>query len=260
MDWAARGVGLRVGGHRGSSALAPENTMAAFERSVTDGALYAETDIRRTADGALVLLHDATVDRTTDGRGPISELTLADARTLDAGGWYGASFAGQHILELDEFLGWVEGQPSFGAALEVKAVSVGAEVAQRAWASAARLRLAIYSFLPEEIRAAKAAQPQMPCVLLLRLTDDPAEVLSWIEACGADGADVPWQWNALEVLAAMRERGMVIGGGSATGDQAAQELLDQGVDMIDTDDPAAMLATVARLGGGVAKEDRAGAS
>lgn len=244
MDWRARAIGLRVGGHRGSSAVAPENTYAAFERSVQDGAEYVETDIRRSADGHLVLMHDATLDRTTNGHGRVSDATLAALGELDAGAWFGADVAGQRVPRFPDFLRWIEERPTFGAALEVKAVGVGAEVARAAWASPARERLAIYSFLPDEIRDAKTAAPEVPCVLLLRLSDDPDAVLGRIEACGADGADVPWQWDARALLSGMRERGLLIGGGSASGDQAADVLVQTGVDMIDTDDPAAMLSAV----------------
>ena len=247
MDWSARSVGLRVGGHRGTSARAPENTVAAFELSVADGAVYVETDIRQTADGALVVMHDATVDRTTDGHGPVAGLNLADVLKLDAGAWYGPDFRGQRVMQFDEFLRWVEGQRGFGAAIEVKAAGIGGEVARRAWASPSREHFAIYSFLPHEIVAAKAAEPDLQCVLLLRLDDDPALVVDRISACHADGADVPWQWKAIDLIAAMRDRNWLVGGGSAAGDQAARELLDLGVDMIDTDDPAAMLATAGRL-------------
>ena len=247
MDWSARSVGLRVGGHRGTSARAPENTVAAFELSVADGAVYVETDIRQTADGALVVMHDATVDRTTDGHGPIAGLSLAEVLRLDAGAWYGPDFGGQRVMQFDEFLRWVEGRRGFGAAIEVKAAGIGGEVARRAWASPSREHFAIYSFLPNEIVAAKAAQPDLQCVLLLRLDDDPALVVDRISACHADGADVPWQWKAIDLIAAMRDRNWLVGGGSAAGDQAARELLDLGVDMIDTDDPAAMLATAGRL-------------
>jgi len=247
MDWSARSIGLRVGGHRGTSARAPENTVAAFELSVSDGAVYVETDIRQTADGALVVMHDATVDRTTDGHGPIADLSLAEVLRLDAGAWYAPDFRGQRVMEFDEFLRWVEGQRGFGAAIEVKAAGIGGEVARRAWASLSREQFAIYSFLPNEILAAKAAEPDLPCVLLLRLDDDPALVVDRITACHADGADVPWQWKAVDLIAAMRDRNWLVGGGSADGDQAARELLDLGVDMIDTDDPAAMLATAGRL-------------
>jgi glycerophosphoryl diester phosphodiesterase len=150
-------------------------------------------------------------------------------------------------MQFDEFLRWVEGRRGFGAAIEVKAAGIGGEVARRAWASPSREHFAIYSFLPDEILAAKAAEPDLPCVLLLRLDDDPALVVDRIIACHADGADVPWQWNAVDLISAMRDRNWLVGGGSAAGDQAARELLDLGVDMIDTDDPAAMLATAGRL-------------
>jgi len=249
MDWRARSIGLRVGGHRGASAAAPENTWAAFEQAVAEGAAYVETDIRRTADGALVLLHDSTLERTTDGTGPVSAVSRAELDLLDAGAWFGDRFRGQRIPGFAAFLRWIEGHPSMGAALEVKAAGVGGEVAEAAWSSPARDRLAIYAFDPAEIRAAKAARPEVPCVLLLRLTDDPAQVVAGIEACGADGADVPWQWNAVALHAEMRARGLLVGGGSAAGDEAADVLLATGVDMIDTDGPGAMLATVAALAG-----------
>jgi glycerophosphoryl diester phosphodiesterase len=250
MDWLARGIGLRVGGHRGASAVAPENTYVAFEQAIREGAVYSETDIRKTADGQLVLMHDATLGRTTNGRGPVSEMTLANLGELDAGAWFGEAFRGQRIPEFRAFLRWVEDRAPFGAALEVKSTGIGAEVAELAWASPARDRLAIYAFDPREVRSAKAVSPELPCILLLELTADPDTVLASIEACGADGADVPWQWNAQALLAGMRERGLLIGGGSATGGEAADRLVALGVDMIDTDGPAAMLAAVRGLAGG----------
>lgn len=249
MDWRARGVGLRVGGHRGASAVAPENTYAAFERALADGAVYTETDVRATNDGALVLLHDATLDRTTDGAGPVSAITLEGLRELDAGAWFDASFRGQRVPELPAFLTWIESHAGFGAAIEVKATGVGGAVAGLAWASPARDRLSIYAFDAEEIRAAKAIAPDLACVLLLHLTDDPGQVVARIDACGADGADVPWQWNAVELLAEMRRRGWLVGGGSDEGGQAARELVELGVDVIDTDHPAALLAAVRGLAG-----------
>ena len=250
MDWRARGIGLRVGGHRGASAVAPENTYAAFERAIADGGAYTETDVRATSDGALVLVHDATLDRTTDGSGPVAGLTLEELRKLDAGAWFDPSFRGERVPELPDFLAWIEGRAPFGAAIEVKARGVGGAVAAAAWASSARDRLCIYAFDADEIRAAKAAAPDLPCILLLRLTDDPDKVVARIDACGADGADVPWQWNAAGLLADMRARGWLVGGGSDEGGAAARELVEQGVDVIDTDDPAALLAAVARLAGG----------
>jgi glycerophosphoryl diester phosphodiesterase len=192
-------------------------------------------------------MHDAMLDRTTNGRGPVSGVTLEELRRLDAGSWFGEAFRGELIPELPGFLSWIETRAPFGAAIEVKATGVGGAVAAAAWASTARDRLCIYAFEADEIRAAKAAAPDLPCVLLLRLTDEPNDVLARIEACGADGADVPWQWKAVALLAAMRVRGYLVGGGSDEGGQAARELVEQGVDVIDTDHPAALLAAVRGL-------------
>jgi glycerophosphoryl diester phosphodiesterase len=247
MDWRARGIGLRVGGHRGASAAAPENTFAAFDAAVAEGAVYTETDVRLTSDGELILLHDPTLDRTTDAGGPVSARSLEELRGIDAGSWFGPSFAGQRIPEFEAFLRWIEARSPFGAAIEIKATGIGGRVADLAWASSARDHLAIYAFDAREIQAAKAAQPDLPCVLLLHLTDDPDAVLDRISACGADGADVPWQWHATRLLDGMRERGLLIGGGSSDLGQAAQQLLDLGADMIDTDGPRAMLDAVARI-------------
>jgi glycerophosphoryl diester phosphodiesterase len=247
MDWRARGIGLRVGGHRGSSVASPENTYAAFERAEHDGAAYVETDIRRTADGTLVLLHDTSLDRTTDGHGPVADANLGAIRALDAGGWFGGAFRGERVPEFLGFLQWLEARSSLGAALEVKAVGTGGEVARLAWASPARDRLAIYSFHVDEIRAAKAQAPNLPCVLLLEMTADPGAVMARIRESGADGADVPWQWNAHSLLVDMREQNLLVGGGTADGPEAAVPLVELGVDLIDTDRPAEMLAAIRGL-------------
>jgi glycerophosphoryl diester phosphodiesterase len=249
VDWRARAVGLRVGGHRGSSAIAPENTYASFQQCIKDGGLYTETDVRATSDGAMVLVHDATLDRTTDGAGPVSGMTLAQLRQLDAGSWFGEAFRGERVPELDAFLTWIEARAPFGAALEIKGQGLGGRIAELAWASSTRDNLCIYAFDAEEIRLAKAVAPELPCVLLLHLSDDPDQVIARIEACGGNGADVPWQWNAVDLIAGMRERGYLVGGGSDEGGRTAREQIGLGVDMIDTDDPAALLAAVRALPG-----------
>ena len=78
-------AGFQVIAHRGGRGLGPENTLVAFRRSLAAGADVLEMDVRTTADGHLVVLHDATVDRTTDGRGAVKEMTLAQIKSLDAG-------------------------------------------------------------------------------------------------------------------------------------------------------------------------------
>ena len=88
--------------HRGASAYAPENTLAAFQLARQQGALAIEFDAKLTLDGHVVVIHDQTVDRTTDGTGNVTRLPLAALRELDAGSWLSANFRGEKIPTLDE--------------------------------------------------------------------------------------------------------------------------------------------------------------
>lgn len=89
-------------GHRGASGYAPEHTFASYQRALEIGVDYIEQDLQMTRDGVLVVMHDPTLDRTTDGRGPVIERTLAEVKRCDAGSWFGAAFAGQRVPTLRE--------------------------------------------------------------------------------------------------------------------------------------------------------------
>ena len=90
--------------HRGTSAVRPENTLAAFECAKAMGAKGIEFDVQATADGALVVHHDYRLDRTTSGSGLVFERDLSYVRSLDAGSWFGAAFGGERVPLLDEVL------------------------------------------------------------------------------------------------------------------------------------------------------------
>jgi glycerophosphoryl diester phosphodiesterase len=93
-----------IAGHRGDRSTAPENTLASLQAALDSTLDFAETDVQLTADGVPVLLHDPTVDRTTDGTGLVRDFTLEQLRTLDAGSWYSAEFVGTRVPTLEEFL------------------------------------------------------------------------------------------------------------------------------------------------------------
>ncbi len=103
-------------GHRGDAADAPENTMAAVDRAHRAGVDWVENDVQRTRDGQLVVMHDATLDRTTDARARyphrapwrIADFTLAEIERLDAGSWFGGGFTGQRVPTLDGYLRRIE--------------------------------------------------------------------------------------------------------------------------------------------------------
>jgi len=93
----------KVVGHRGLIFQAPENTLAGFEACM-NLRLGLELDIQRTKDGVLVLMHDSEVNRTTNGKGKVSEITLAELKKLDAGSWFDIRFKGEKVPTLEEFL------------------------------------------------------------------------------------------------------------------------------------------------------------
>jgi glycerophosphoryl diester phosphodiesterase len=90
--------------HRGAMATYPENTLPAFYAAIEAGAHMIEFDVALTNDGKMVILHDAMVDRTTDGKGRVDELTLEEIKKLDAGSWKSPEFEGVSIPTLDEVL------------------------------------------------------------------------------------------------------------------------------------------------------------
>ncbi len=112
--------------HRGASGDYPENTLVAFAAAIEAGARMCELDVQLSADRVAVVIHDDTVDRTTDGRGAVASMTLAELRRLDAGRRYRPRFTGVRIPTLDEVLSLSKGRCALN--LELKAAGVEAEV------------------------------------------------------------------------------------------------------------------------------------
>ena len=97
---------VEVIAHRGASAERPENTMSSFRRAAELEADRIELDVQLTRDGQVVVFHDADLDRTTDGSGPLTEHTWDELSRLDAGSWMSPEFAGERIPRLVEVLEW----------------------------------------------------------------------------------------------------------------------------------------------------------
>lgn len=96
--------------HRGASGWAPENTLVGFELAIEQGADFLECDVHLARDGRLVVIHDDTVDRTTDGHGQVRDFTVAELQRLDAGSWLDPRFRGTRLPTLDELLTWAKGR------------------------------------------------------------------------------------------------------------------------------------------------------
>lgn len=104
-----QGHDLTITGHRGAAGLAPENTMPAIKEALKYKADRIEVDVRQTRDGILVLMHDSTVDRTTDGSGLVAARSLKELQELDAGEWFSAAYSGTKIPKLEEVIKTVRG-------------------------------------------------------------------------------------------------------------------------------------------------------
>jgi glycerophosphoryl diester phosphodiesterase len=163
----------RVIGHRGAALSAPENTLAGFCMAAARDVTGVEFDVRLTADGRCILLHDDTLDRTTSGSGPAAALAYEEIRRLDAGAWFGPDFTGQRVPSLEETIDLLA-ELNLGAVIELKP-HPGAEaatgrtaamvVAER-WPAHLEPPL-ISSFKAPALAAARAAAPQLQRALLV---------------------------------------------------------------------------------------------
>jgi glycerophosphoryl diester phosphodiesterase len=111
--------------HRGFSGRYPENTIRAFKEAIAMGCRWLECDVRLTADGVPVVIHDSTLDRTTDGSGAVSSMTSDDIRALDAGSWMNPAFSGERVPTLMELLDVVDGKAQIVIELKLEPSRIG---------------------------------------------------------------------------------------------------------------------------------------
>ena len=159
--------------HRGAGKLAPENTLAAFKRGASHGYCMFECDVKLSSDGVPFLLHDDTLERTTDGQGIAGQQTWQALQKLDAGRWHSATYAGEPIPSLETIADYCI-ENNFDLNIEIKPTTgadqltgeVVARHAARLWQNAARKPL-LTSFKPDALQAALDAAPELPRGLLL---------------------------------------------------------------------------------------------
>ncbi|MCA3262377.1 MAG: glycerophosphodiester phosphodiesterase [Telmatospirillum sp.] len=230
----------RIVGHRGAKANAPENTLVAIRRAHEEGATWIEFDAKLTKDNAVVLMHDETLDRTSNGKGPVAEATLAEIKKLDAGAWFGPAFKGETIPTLEEAMALMASL-GMGFNIEIKPCpGREAETAERACASVlANWRgptPIVSSFKRQSLAAAQATAPSLPRGYL-------AEELgrSWradAEALGCVAIHPGWKHLTRQLVRDIKEAGMKALVWTVNEPARARELVAWGVDSIITDRPA----------------------
>jgi len=159
--------------HRGFSGMAPENTLVAFEQALELGCDAIECDVHCTADGHVVIMHDANVDRTTNGSGPISGMTLAELKQLDAGSWKDAAYTGERVPTLAEALQLIGDRAVL--IIEVKQAGIEQAMVDVVRAEGALRRVFVFSFHHESVKRVRAIEPLIPCGWLTGGTQDPSD-------------------------------------------------------------------------------------
>lgn len=234
---------FHIWAHRGYSAVAPENTLAAFRAAETAGADGIELDIQLSRDGIPVVLHDETVDRTTDGRGTASDFTLPELRELDAGFWFDPAFAGEPLPSLEEVLAWAEGRLRLN--LEIKAAAAGRAILDLL-PSFPRVRLLISSFDHSLLESLHRARPELPLGFLLD-SYFWRRALGRATACGAESLNPRHDRLSRPLLAACRKQGLAVYPWTIDDPRQAVRLWRQGVSGVFTNDPAAIGRAMSRF-------------
>jgi glycerophosphoryl diester phosphodiesterase len=217
--------------HRGASLIAPENTFAAADAALDKGAHMIELDVRESADGVLYVLHDLTLDRTTDGTGPIHHHSAAEIDALDAGRWFGSEFEGQRIPRLDAYLDHLRSRGA-GAYVEIK------------WCDAARCAAILrdtgmidasfcFSFKPEMRQAMRAAAPELRQMITLSIARNVSVARSLF---GASLIEIEASECQPAIIEAARAEGLQIMGYTESDDrQVFRRYRDAGLDYINLD-------------------------
>jgi len=230
--------GFFVWAHRGASALAPENTLAAFLAAEAAGAGGLEFDVQLSRDGIPVVLHDATVDRTSDGRGPIAGFSLAELRQLDAGCWFGTAFAGENIPTLQEVLLWGSKRLRFN--IEIKDSAAGQAVLDlsRRYRQAS---IVVSSFDHELLRKLRRSAPQLPLAFLWEQQNWAAAV-ERAAACAAESFNPRYDCLSAELVAACHRRGLAVYAWTVDAVATLERCWQLGVDGVFCNDPRRVLA------------------
>jgi glycerophosphoryl diester phosphodiesterase len=231
---------LLVTAHAACGGHAPENTLAGVRKALDLAADAVEVDVRCTADGVPVLLHDETVDRTTNGKGAISLMTFAEARRLDAGD---GRFPGEPIPSLQEALVLARGRALL--VLELKQAGVEEAVLDVVRREGDVRGCVVYSFLPSIVARVRRLEPRLPCVLAAAAVTDRGELLDSVLTLNAQGVAVPHSLVDEELVAETVRRSLRLYCWTVNEEPEMRRLIACGVDGITSDYPERVRAALA---------------
>jgi glycerophosphoryl diester phosphodiesterase len=234
----------RVIAHRGFSGAAPENTIAAVRAAIEIKADMAEIDVTLTSDGRIVVIHDETLDRTTNGNGMVSDVSRAELQLLDAGSWFAPQFAGERIPSLDAVLDAVEGRILLN--IEIKTESVARGIVGQL---AATIRehgmidqVVVSSFSPTALEEMHTAAPEIRSAVLYNTEfhkgQDAVEIVTDL---GASVFNIKRQRLTRKMLRRCREHEIPVGIYTVNDPRQMRRLVKKGINAIFTDHPDRLL-------------------
>lgn len=239
-----RDGGFGIIAHRGAAAIAPENTLAAMRISFDRGVDFVEADLHLSSDGVPVLMHDPDVERTTNGRGLVSNLTLAELKSLDAGSWFAPEFAGEQIPTLEEFLDELT-QTNSRALIELKGEWADEQVEYAVGLLRERYlvdRVAFESFELDNLERLHNLAPEFARVMLTRewgsdMLAQAAELK--VSAIGARNAVMKKDLSLIEEARMLGIGTMMY---TLNTEKSWLRAWEHGIDLIITDDPVTLEA------------------
>jgi glycerophosphoryl diester phosphodiesterase len=227
--------------HRGASGTFPENTLSAFRAAVDAGADMCELDVQLTRDGAVVVIHDETVDRTTDGIGEVAKMTLEEIKRFDAGAKFkGGRVKGERIPTLDEVFSVTSGK--CGLNIELKAGGVEAQVAAIMQARNAFADSIVSSFNWEYLKNIQQLHFNIRIALLAE--EKPIELMTTAVAMRAHAINPRWDMVTADLCKAAHEHGLKVYTWTVDADARMRALAECGVDGIMTNFPERLRTVV----------------
>lgn len=232
----------RIFAHRGMSQLAPENTLAAFHKVKESGVHWLETDLDLTADGHIVILHDESIDRTTDKKGAIHELTLAEVESADAGSWFGPEFTGQRIPTLTQLIDLINAD-GLNVNFELKPYLGGdARAAKLIDGFAAELKrvsptsqVIVSSFNASMLKQFKALSPETPTAILFKRNQLNENWAAVADATGSKIIHPDVRGLTQERVRKLKQAGYQLNVWTVNNLRTAYQLFNWGVDGVFTD-------------------------
>ncbi|MBK8947035.1 MAG: Ig-like domain-containing protein [Ignavibacteriae bacterium] len=235
---------FKVISHRGGAALAPENTLAAFEKAVEVGAHYFELDVRKSSDDSLIIMHDASIDRTSDGTGNVSALTFQQLREFDAGSWFGAEFAGEKIPLLSEALDIAISAPyDIGVVIEIK--STESDIVDKVLEIVHRKnldnRVIISSFTFSQVSRSKTLAPDIEAQLFASPFSET--MINNLANIGAEWVGTGSDLSA-QLLELAHSKNLKVNRWTVNSANTIKTLIESGYDAVTTDNPIIAIAAM----------------